>query len=143
MVVEVIYGWQRGAAQRRYGHLSGTRSWGSYQPGLKCRFAERSGHRPFTGTITTMGFQTPTYVPIYATMVIHGLTGYTSAVLTAIQSAIVSYLNSLQIGETVTFSSLYSVAQSVMPSSHQSAILDHIPIHWDNLVSIGNGEHHA
>ena len=71
---------------------------------------------PFTGTITTMGFQTPTYVPIYATMVIHGLTGYTSAVLAAIQSAIVSYLNSLQIGETVTFSSLYSVAQSVMPS---------------------------
>jgi hypothetical protein len=63
-----------------------------------------------------MGFQTPTYVPIYATMVIHGLTGYISAVLAAIQSAIVSYLNSLQIGETVTFSSLYSIAQSVMPS---------------------------
>jgi hypothetical protein len=49
-------------------------------------------------------------------MVLHGLNGYTSAVLTLVQGAIVTYLNSLQIGETVTFSSLYSVAQSVMPS---------------------------
>ena len=65
---------------------------------------------------TVIGFSRPTYVPIYATMVIHGLSGYTTAVLTSIQSAIVSYLNGLQIGESVTFSSLYSVAQSVMPS---------------------------
>lgn len=71
---------------------------------------------PNTGTITTIGFQRPTYVPIYVTMVLHGLNGYTSAVLTLVQGAIVTYLNSLQIGETVTFSSLYSVAQSVMPS---------------------------
>jgi hypothetical protein len=71
---------------------------------------------PNTGTITTIGFQRPTYAPIYATMVIHGLAGYTSAVLTAVQAAIVLYLNSLQIGETVTYSSFYSVAQSVMPS---------------------------
>ena len=71
---------------------------------------------PNTGTVMTVGFQRPTYVPIYVTMVLHGLTGYTSAVLTLVQSAIVTYLNSLQIGETVTFSSLYSVAQSVMPS---------------------------
>ena len=71
---------------------------------------------PNTGTVITIGFQRPTYVPIYVTMVLHGLTGYTSAVLTLVQSAIVTYLNSLQIGETVTFSSLYSVAQSVMPS---------------------------
>jgi uncharacterized phage protein gp47/JayE len=71
---------------------------------------------PNTGTVTTIGFQRPTYAPIYATMVIHGLQGYTSATLAAVQSAIVSYLNSLQIGETVTYSSFYSVAQSVMPS---------------------------
>ena len=71
---------------------------------------------PNTGKITTIGFQRPTYVPIYVTMVLHGLTGYTSAVLALVQSAIVTYLNSLQIGETITFSSLYSVAQSVMPS---------------------------
>ena len=71
---------------------------------------------PNTGTIMTIGFQRPTYVPIYVTMVLHGLTGYTSAVLALVQNAIVTYLNSLQIGETVTFSSLYSIAQSVMPS---------------------------
>jgi uncharacterized phage protein gp47/JayE len=71
---------------------------------------------PSTGTITTIGFQRPTYVPIYVTMVLHGLSGYTSASLAAVQNAIVTYLNSLQIGEEVTFSSFYSVAQSVMPS---------------------------
>jgi hypothetical protein len=49
-------------------------------------------------------------------MVLHGLSGYTSASLAAVQNAIVTYLNSLQIGEEVTFSSFYSVAQSVMPS---------------------------
>jgi uncharacterized phage protein gp47/JayE len=65
---------------------------------------------------TVIGFSRQTYVPIYATMVIHGLNGYTTAVLASIQSAIVTYLNGLQIGESVTFSSLYSVAQSVMPS---------------------------
>ena len=71
---------------------------------------------PNTGTVMTIGYQRPTYVPIYVTMVLHGLTGYTSAVLTLVQNAIVAYLNGLQIGETVTFSSLYSVAQSVMPN---------------------------
>jgi uncharacterized phage protein gp47/JayE len=71
---------------------------------------------PATGVDTVIGFQRPAYVPIFATMVIHGLAGYTTAVVGAVQAAIVLYLNSLQIGETVTFSSLYSVAQSVMPS---------------------------
>ena len=69
-----------------------------------------------TGTVTTIGFQRPTYVPIYATMVIHGLAGYTTATLTAIQAAIVAYLNGLQIGETVTYSAFYAVASSVMPN---------------------------
>jgi hypothetical protein len=69
-----------------------------------------------TGTVTTIGFQRPTYVPIYATMVVHGLAGYTTATLTAIQAAIVAYLNGLQIGETVTYSAFYAVASSVMPN---------------------------
>lgn len=71
---------------------------------------------PNTGNIMTIGFQTPTFVPIYVTMVIHGLTGYTSAVIGLVQAAIVLYLNSLQIGETVTYSAISAVAQSVMPS---------------------------
>jgi uncharacterized phage protein gp47/JayE len=71
---------------------------------------------PASGGIMNVGFQRPTYVPIFATMVLHGLTGYTTSVIGLVQAAIVTYLNSLQIGETITFSSLYAVAQSVMPS---------------------------
>jgi hypothetical protein len=71
---------------------------------------------PNTGTMTYIGYQTPTYVPIYVTMVVHGQNGYSSAVLTSIQSAIVAYLNELQIGETVNYSAISAVAQSVMPS---------------------------
>lgn len=71
---------------------------------------------PNTGQITTMGFQRPVYLPIYVTMEIHGLNGYTSATLAAVLAAIVAYLNGLQIGETITYSSISAVAQSVMPS---------------------------
>lgn len=71
---------------------------------------------PNSGNITTIRFSRPTYVPVWVTMVLHGLTGYTTDVITQVQTALVTYLNSLQIGETLTFSSLYSIAQSVMPS---------------------------
>lgn len=71
---------------------------------------------PNTGQATVMGFQRPVYVPIYVTMVIHGLTGYTSATLAAVRAAIVNYLNNLQIGETITYSSISAIAQSVMPN---------------------------
>lgn len=71
---------------------------------------------PSSGNITTISFSRPTYVDIWVTMTVHGLTGYTTQVLTDIAAALVLYLNSLQIGETLTYSSLYSVAQSVMPS---------------------------
>ena len=71
---------------------------------------------PNTNTPSVMGFQRPNYVPIYVTMQVHGQNGYSSAVLTAIQSALVTYLNSLQIGETVNYSAISAVAQSVMPN---------------------------
>jgi len=71
---------------------------------------------PNTGTMTFIGFQTPTYQPIYVTMQVHGQNGYTSAVLAAIKAAIVAYLNALQIGETVNYSAISAVAQSVMPN---------------------------
>jgi uncharacterized phage protein gp47/JayE len=71
---------------------------------------------PFTGSTFTVNFDRPSYVPIFVTMTVHGLTGYTSSVLTAIQNAIVLYLQSLQIGEEVTFSAMYGVALSVMPN---------------------------
>lgn len=71
---------------------------------------------PNAGNITSIGFQRPNDKPIFVTMLLHGLTGYTSAVKDAAQDAIVTYLNSLQIGETVTYSSISAIAQSVMPS---------------------------
>jgi uncharacterized phage protein gp47/JayE len=71
---------------------------------------------PTSGVVSSIGFTRPTYVDIYVTMQIHGLQGYTSAVIAAIQTAVALYLNSLQIGETVTYSSISAIAQSVMPS---------------------------
>lgn len=71
---------------------------------------------PITGSIMDVGFQRPTYVPIYVTLNVHPLVGYTSAVGIAIKAAVVAYLNSLQIGESLTISALYAVALSVMPN---------------------------
>ena len=62
------------------------------------------------GQVTNIGYVTPTSVPVYVTMTVHGLTGFTSATLTAIQTAIVNYLNSLGIGESVVYSELYGAA---------------------------------
>lgn len=70
---------------------------------------------PTNGSVTPIGFSRPTYVPIFVTMTVHWLTGYTASVLTAIQTAIATYLNSLQIGEEVTYSSMYGAALAVMP----------------------------
>ena len=72
---------------------------------------------PQTQVPFTVGFYTPTYVPIYVAISVHGLNaGFTTSVQTAIQNALVTYLNALQIGEAVTYSVLYAVALSVMPS---------------------------
>ena len=60
--------------------------------------------------ITDIGYVTPTFVPIYVTMTVHGLTGFSSATLAAIQTAVVDYLNSLGIGESVVYSELYGAA---------------------------------
>ncbi len=71
---------------------------------------------PFTGSIFTVNFDRPTAVPIYVSLSIHGLFGYTSAVIALVQTAIVNYLNALQIGEAVTLSALYAIAQTVIPN---------------------------
>lgn len=70
---------------------------------------------PITGQQMPINFFRPTYVPIFVTVKVVPLQGYTSQVLTNIQNAIVTYLNSLQIGEELTISALYGVALSVMP----------------------------
>lgn len=72
---------------------------------------------PTTGFVLAIGFiSPPTYVPIFVTVNAHLLQGGTSATITAIHDAIVNYLNSLQIGELVSFAALYAAAMSVNPN---------------------------
>lgn len=71
---------------------------------------------PVSGAAMTISFFVPTYNPIYVTLNVHGLAGYTTAVQAAIQVAVTNYLNALQIGESVTISGLYAAAMSVMPN---------------------------
>jgi uncharacterized phage protein gp47/JayE len=73
---------------------------------------------PNTGNITNIGFVRSVPVSIYASLSIHSLTGAapTTVVLGAISTALVNYLNSLQVGEEVTQSALYGAALAVMPN---------------------------
>jgi uncharacterized phage protein gp47/JayE len=74
-----------------------------------------------SGNITDIGFVRPVGVPIFVGISIHGLTGVapTSAVTASIITALVAYLNNLQIGEEVTQSALYGAALSVIPNLAQ------------------------
>ncbi|HLH04939.1 MAG TPA: baseplate J/gp47 family protein [Bryobacteraceae bacterium] len=71
---------------------------------------------PYTGATMPISFYRPTYVPIYVTLNVHPLAGYSSSTGAAIQTAVANYLNSLQIGESITISALYGAALSVMPN---------------------------
>lgn len=68
------------------------------------------------GNVTPIGFYVLAYTPIYVTLNVHQLTGYTAAITTAITTALVNYLNSLSIGETVLISALQAVAMSANPN---------------------------
>lgn len=69
---------------------------------------------PINNNSMTIGFFRPTDTPIYVIANVHGLTpAFNSAVLAAIQTALTTYLGSLQIGQTVTQSGLSAVAMSV------------------------------
>ena len=70
---------------------------------------------PNTGTVMNINFYRPAYIPIFVTAQVHQLTGWTSAMPGLIQTALVNYLNSLQIGELVTQSALYAAAMAVTP----------------------------
>ena len=74
---------------------------------------------PNTGYEETISFYRPSYVEPYIGMYLLGLPGFTSATVTAVQTALVNYLNSLAIGEEVTYSALWSVALSVTPNISQ------------------------
>ena len=61
-------------------------------------------------------FTRPAYVPIFVSLSIYGLAGYTTATTAAIKAAITAYLNSLQIGESVILSELYGAALTTRPN---------------------------
>lgn len=69
-----------------------------------------------TGVQMNVSFYRPTSVPIYVTLGIHGFSGYTTATATAIQNAVVNYLNSLAIGEIVSASAISAAAMAVNPN---------------------------
>lgn len=68
------------------------------------------------GNVTPIGFYVLAYTPIYVTLNVHKLTGYSTAITTDITTALVSYLNSLTIGETVLISALQAVAMTANPN---------------------------
>lgn len=75
---------------------------------------------PDTDYPTPIQFLTPSYIPVYVSASIFPLTSaFTSATMSAIENAIVAYLNSLQIGETCTLSALYAAAMSATPNISQ------------------------
>jgi uncharacterized phage protein gp47/JayE len=66
---------------------------------------------PNTGYQMTINFiSPPVSVPIYVTLNVHLLPGGTSATLAQIQADVVSYLNSLQIGQDVRYGELWGAA---------------------------------
>ena len=68
------------------------------------------------GKNTTIRFYRPSYVPIFVNINVTKMARYTDNMTAAIQLAISTYLNSLQIGETLVFSVLNAVAMSVQPN---------------------------
>jgi len=71
---------------------------------------------PNTGYTMPINFDRPTYFPIYVSLSVQLLAGGTTATLDSIQAAIVNYLNSLQIGQSVIYSELYGAALEARPN---------------------------
>ena len=76
---------------------------------------------PNTGDVAAIGFYRPSIVPVYVSISVHGLAGWTTAFEAQIQAAVAAYLNSLAIGEPVVWSSLMQAALSVMPNASAPA----------------------
>lgn len=74
---------------------------------------------PYTQATMNISFYRPTYLPVFVSLTIKPLSGYSSAIAASIQTSIVNYLNSLQIGEELTISALYGAALSIMPNLSQ------------------------
>lgn len=66
-----------------------------------------------TGIVLNIAFDRPTYKPVFVIVNAHLLNGGTSADLDNMKTALVNYLNSLQIGEIVSYGAMIAVAMSV------------------------------
>lgn len=73
------------------------------------------------GLSQTISFIRLSYVTVYVALGVHGLTGFTTATESAIQGAVVDYLNSLGIGESVVFSEIYGAALNARTNPDQPA----------------------
>lgn len=67
------------------------------------------------GGETDINFDRPTYVDIDVVVAVKALAGYTTDITALIKSRLDEYLDSLQIGEDVTISSLWGIALGAMP----------------------------
>ena len=67
---------------------------------------------PNSGVIFEVSFLRPTDVPIFVIVNVNPLAGYQSAAASAINTAIVNYLQDLEIGELVAYSALVAVAMT-------------------------------
>lgn len=68
------------------------------------------------GQTTTINFYRPTTEEIDVEINVKALNGYTTDITALIKSNLVAYLNSLEIGEDVTVSSLFGVALTAQPN---------------------------
>ena len=64
------------------------------------------------GLVIPISYALPVETPIFVTVTLNPLSGFTTSMATQVQTAIVAYLNSLQIGETVSISALSATAMS-------------------------------
>jgi hypothetical protein len=71
--------------------------------------------------ITPISFFRPLYYDIYVTITVRKLAGYSSATEENIKTNMTAYLNSLDIGDSLTISALWGAALSAMPNIHRPA----------------------
>jgi len=69
--------------------------------------------------ITPINFFRPIYYDIGVTITVRRLTGYSTATADNIKNNITAYLNSLDIGDSLTISALWGAALSAMPNIHR------------------------
>jgi Baseplate J-like protein len=85
---------------------------------------------PNSNIAVTVNFNRPTPLPIYVICNAHLLTGGSEATIVALQAAIVNYLNSLGIGEVISFGELIAAAASANPNPAQPIVSIRSPFYF-------------